>query len=235
MRYPTIPENKIIELTTRQIGEEFLDDEEGVGLEGNGEVIDLSGVDQLSEALQVELDEFKRSGDAKKQDLFEGKIAGRIHEELHKLPLEVLDDPGFWRYLAIKKFWWLVYWREQPTFDEGDSGKFRVYVEAKRSHESIPLRIYLRGQIALREGSYLLAESDEEDTDFWRSHITRVLTWKMPTFTKTLIRSHLDDRMVTKVLRPFARRMNRRRSSLILNHYTEDEASALIAELRGEN
>ena len=235
MRYPTIPENKVIELTTRQIGNEFLDDAEGVTLVGTGTDIDLNDIDTLSKTLQAELKEFRKSDSANKQDLFEGRIAGRIHETINKLPLQVLDDPGFWRYLAIKKFWWLVYWREQATFDNGEAGTFRVYVDAKKSHETIPLRIFLRGQIALRDESYELVGGDEEDTDFWRSHITRVLTWKAPTVVQTLIRSHQDKRMVTKVLRPFARRMNRRRSSLILNEYTDDEASALIAELRGDD
>ena len=235
MRYPTIPENKVIELTTRQIGNEFLDDAEGVTLVGTGTDIDLNDIDTLSKPLQAELKEFRKSDSANKQDLFEGRIAGRIHETINKLPLPVLDDPGFWRYLAIKKFWWLVYWREQATFDNGEAGTFRVYVDAKKSHETIPLRIFLRGQIALRDESYELVGGDEEDTDFWRSHITRVLTWKAPTVVQTLIRSHQDKRMVTKVLRPFARRMNRRRSSLILNEYTDDEASALIAELRGDD
>ena len=66
MRYPTIPENKVIELTTRQIGNEFLDDEEGVTLEGTGTDIDLNDIDTLSETLQAELDEFMNSDNARK-------------------------------------------------------------------------------------------------------------------------------------------------------------------------
>ena len=33
-------------------------------------------------------------------------------ERFGDLPIEALDDPGFWRYLSLVDFWWFVKVRE---------------------------------------------------------------------------------------------------------------------------
>jgi len=236
MHYPTIPAHKIQELTGKLLAEEQFDENDVIIMQGSGpNHIDLTDVDDLSQILERELSEFKGGDKPEQKDLFEGKISGRIHQELSRFPIEVLDDPGFWRYLVMTKFWWLVYWRHQETFDTEPYEKCKVYVEAKRSHETVPTRLFLRGQIALiDEDNYDLAESDHQDADFWRSHITRVLTWTSQTFTRVLVRYQKENHMNTNVVRPFARRMNRLRSSIILDDYSYEESLELINELRQE-
>jgi hypothetical protein len=237
MLYSTIPDNKIQELTRKLLAGESFDENDVITQQGLGsDQIDLSGVDNLSKVLEAELNDFKKSDESKMKDLFEGRISGRIHQELVKLPIGVLDDPGFWRYLTITKFWWLVYWRQQETFDDKPYEKYRVYVDGKRSHEAIPTRLFLRGQIALTDDdSYELAESDEEAADFWRSHITRVLTWTSPVFARSLVGYQKRKHMKTDVVRPFARKMNRRRSSIILDSYNDEESLELINELKQDS
>tara|TARA_Y100000590_G_C15652854_1_gene989444 strand:+ start:514 stop:1239 length:726 start_codon:yes stop_codon:yes gene_type:complete len=240
MLYSTIPNTKVQELTKKLLAGEDFDENEVIVQQGSGpDHIDLNAIDQLSRDLEKELQKHidLHGGGQKNRDLFEGQISGRIHQELAKFPIEVLDDPGFWRYLALTKFWWYAYWRHQETFDERPFPyeKCRVYLDATLSHETIPTRLFLRGQIALiDDANYELAQSTEEVGDFWRSHVTRVLTWTSPRFTQMLLRSQKDDHMDTAKVRPFARRMNRRRSSIILDDYNDEESMELINELRQE-
>jgi hypothetical protein len=74
-----------------------------------------------------------------------------------------------------------------------------------------------------------------EATDFWRSHIVRVLNWKFPSVVKAFIKLQERERMAMGPggeLRIVGRRLNRRRANLILTEYSYQEATELLDELR---
>ena len=123
MQYPTIPRTKALTAAAGLLASNDHHLEDAVVMEGTGEAIDLKPISELARSLSGELDQFRSSGETD-LDLFEGRIAERVHSTLTQLPISVLDDPGFWRYLALAEFWWLATWREASAFNStpGDTG-----------------------------------------------------------------------------------------------------------------
>jgi hypothetical protein len=237
-RYPTISKSDLYPVASRLLRGESIDwdNETIVVWQGSGSPIGLEDFDALCQTFDEELAEHRQSlkGKDQRHDVLEGKISGRLHHELSKLSVQILDDPGFWRYLALKNFWNYILWRHSETFEEGNPAKYGVYIDGTDAEEAIPVRLYIRGHIALDGGIYDLASSDTDaDGDFWRSHITRVRTWIYPSLARALVKSHKTKRM-TNELREFAKRMTRRRASLVLTAYDDADAAALIRELREE-
>lgn len=234
MRYPTIPTTLVSELVPVLRDGDHAHLDEVIELVGHGQDLDLVTLDELIPTLEDELELFRNSEDAGDKDLFEGRVAGRIHAALADVPVAILDDPRFWCYLALAKFWWFLIWREPQGMANPDPKGFKPYTDGGSAPECIPLRLFLRGQIALREGSYDLSSAVPEATDFWRSHVVRVDTGKNPALARALVQSQADDRMITGRLRRFASLLNLRRTGLLLHLHTDDEAAALIEELRAE-
>lgn len=194
--------------------------------------VNLSPLDALIPALKSDLGSFLLSKNAPDKDLFEGRAAEKLYVALAELPLEILDNPGFWRYLSLVKLWWFVTWREQTTYDKGKWENFRVYVDGRRSSECVALRMFIRGRIAAEAGDPRLAHVVPEATDLWRSHIVRVRTSYIPTLTAALLRQQLKKRMMTDELRTLAKRLNRLASNVTLDIYDVAEDDALLEELR---
>jgi len=234
MKYQAIPTTLVSELVPVLHAGDHAHLHEAIEVIGEGQDLDLTALDQLILTLKEELDLFRKSDDAGDKDLFEGRIAGRVHAALADVPVGILDDPRFWCYLALDKFWWYLIWREPGGMSDPDPKKFKRYTDGGSAPDCIPLRLFLRGQIALREGSYDLSFAVPEATDFWRSHVTRVDTGKNPALARALVQSQADDRMATSTLRRFARLLNLRRTVLLLHLHTDDEAATLIEELRAE-
>jgi hypothetical protein len=238
MRYQTIPTIKIPTATKHMLdGNKHLA-ERSYDYSGEGADLDLTAIEQLVKELDSQLKSFlseTTDRSAGWRDAFEGSIAGQVHQTLSHIDTEILDDPGFWRFLSIDKFWPIVYWRQQETFDAGDPSRYLTYVDAKNSTYCVLLRIFIRGQIAFESsGSYELASASKKATDFWNSHIVGVDTWQIPPVVKSLLEAYRDDRnsLTTAHLRSLAKHLRRRRASILLHGYTKDEADDLIRELR---
>lgn len=245
IRYPTIQDYQLNKLATALRNNETIEWETNTTWVGDGVEVDLKDFETLCETFEKELADYRRplldlSFGSQKHDLLEGRISGRVHQELSKLPIQVLDDENFWSYLALRYFWDYILWRHQDTFEE--NGDINVYFDGKKSAEAIPIRLYIRGQIAL-EGDYYDIASSESGTqlgDFWRSHITRVRTWVYPSLARAVVKSELADPFKatdggldrTLKLREFASSNNRRRATLNLIDYDDAEAAALVSELR---
>ena len=236
MQYPTISREACQRLTAELLNgaDPSIVDREKQMVGGDDRQLDLRPVERLARDLESELDMFDPKSP---KDNFEGQIAGRIHQVLKDIDIEILDDFLFWKYLALRHFWWLAVWRED-AFGKGDPGKYMPYVDARNSTECVLTRVYLRGQIAFEasgeDENYELASAVEHATDFWRSHITRVNNWKYPAIVRAFVEMQRDSRLNTPKLRAFARALNRRRSSFWLREYTHDEAEAIIEKLRPE-
>jgi len=231
VRYPTLPR-----AVTRQLAQEFLESgdrsiDDDIKWEGSGEDLDLSGMEPLGDFLKKRLKEFEGSERAKDIDRFEGIAAGEIHRALQSVPLEILDDPGFWRYLTMSTFFWLPVWRQRSTFESLDPSKYLKYIDGVSSTECVLTRMFLRGQIACVDGSYDLAFALSRSTDFWRSHILRVSTGSSPSVARSLVIQQATSQMKTDPLRKFARRLNRLSSNVALPMYGDAEAKSLISDL----
>ena len=174
---------------------------------------------------------------SKDRDRTEGRLAIRLHQALSHVDPSVLDDAGFWRYLALRHFWDVIQWREPKAFKGLDSSEKAIkYVDAIKPTESVLTRMYLRAvAIGMNE-----AEPGDEDqlayalstaTDFWRSHVIRVRTGTAPPLVRAFVRRQERDRMSTEPLREFAKAINRTWTNVELNEYDETEAARLLEEL----
>ena len=200
---------------------------------GSGESIDFDELDAAVEAAKAELERIGADPSlTQDKEPFEGALAVSIYPFLSSVPVEVKDDPGFWRYLSLSRFWWFVEWRESGPIERGNVS---TYVDGRRNTEHIPLRMYLRVKAVAEAGRPELAQELEKCTDFWRSHVIRVRTATAPNLAAAFAAmQHGDDRLKTEALRSFARRLNRLWTNAELSTYSTAEASALLEALRDE-
>ena len=131
------------------------------------------------------------------------------------------------------EFWWYAEWRQESSFVLG--GAYAQYVDGKNSSECVILRTYLRGQIATEAGDPKLASVIPKAGDFWRSHIVRVSNWQFPGVVNAFVKFQEQKRLIARPdLGLLARKLNRRRSNLVLTKYNPKEATELLEELNSE-
>lgn len=195
---------------------------------GDGETLDTEHLESIIGEFRSEL----TGHPPRDVEIFEGRLAAATHPWFSSLPVEVLDDPGFWRYLALKHFWWFTMWREAKPIE---SGNYKNLVDATKPAEQIPFRFFLRTRAVDRDGDVALAGELEKSTDFWRSHITRVRLASAPNIARAFAEAKRDDRdpvrLTTDPLRRVARRLNRTWSNINLDLYDETEARALVHDV----
>lgn len=230
MRYRALTVGQVHDIVeVLATGERFGID--AVALErGDGEPLDESGL----LAIIAEFVPALEGGAIGDTEVFEGQLAAALHPWFSSVPIEVLDDPGFWRYLAVKHFWWYTSHRESGPISEGN---FTNLVDGTRPAEQIPLRLYLRTRAVDVDGDVDLAGEIPKSTDFWRSHITRVRVGSAPNVARGFAVAKRDDaegRLKTDSLRRVARRLNRTWANTNLDLYDDHDAAALIREIIDE-
>jgi hypothetical protein len=196
---------------------------------GSGQEVDLSGLDTTMREFREAYDRRESKSPQSTPEAFEGRYSGAVHMALRDLPIEALDDPGFWRYLSLVDFWWFVAVREAPAIGRGN---VMTYVDGGK--ECVPFRMFLRGQAIRDEDDYHLAGGLPKAADFWRSHILRVKTGTAPPLSRAFVRLQTDKGMVSDEVRPFARRLNRLWTNVVFHTWTEDECLDLLTGLYDE-
>jgi len=212
-------------LATILISGEAPDHANSIVWQQSREEVDLVPLDAFCESLLKDLDAAVASEKGIDKDMFEGVQAGYFHRAAQHLPMQVLDDPGFWRYLSLN-LWEMVSWREKLS-----EKNIRTYMDGTSSSECVPLRMFLRAQAVQIGASYELAGAISTGTDFWRSHVIRVRVGAYPPVARAFATMQRDDRLSTNPLRSFARRLNRIGSNVVLALYDDEESTALLAEL----
>lgn len=238
MRYPTFTDAAVKDFSARLIAGEQI---EASAFDGAAQWIDVKagGVDvdlaQLRGAVAAVIDGLGADvkGDLWKDvDRVEGHLALLTFPTFDALPIEVLDDGGFWRFLSIGVFWPFIAWRESSAIERGNAD---TYVNGRRNTENIPMRLYLRARAVDGEQRDDLASAIPQAADFWRSHVLRTQTASAPVLARSLATMQLDSRMAAKEIRPLARRLNRVWTNALLFLYSPAEADALIEHLRGSD
>jgi hypothetical protein len=229
MRYPTIPLGRCHELAKLLRKGELPAIEPEAIWRGTDESIDFGDLDVVIASLQQRLEQIGTDPSlTTDMEPFEGEVAVAVHSWFDALPVEVLDDPGFWRFVALTRFWWFIEWREAKAL-AGDN--WLVYVDGRRNTEQIPLRLFLRVR-AVAATDPDLAKDIEKCTDFWRSHVIRVRTGSAPHVAAAFVELQRGKgRLPTTALRAYAKRLNRTWTNTHLGLYDADRAKALIAEL----
>jgi hypothetical protein len=231
--YPTITLDE-----TRRLSEELL---RGVEVDLQGSVKWIGGGDEIStEAftqLRTKLNDFVSSfaiSDETDKDAVEAKGSVEVFAAVNELQLEILDDPGFWRYLAMTCMWDFIVWRE-PRFskddEERDWSKYRVYIDGRKNTECVPLRMYLRARIGEIDDAFDLVTGIGAATDLWRSHIVRVRTSYSPNLAQAVLTKYKAERLGTNALRATAKRIQRIASNRVLHLYGADDAASLVEDV----
>jgi len=232
MRYPVISARKTRALVEEVLTLDFavvpgvLDDV--MIWRGDGEPIEMDILDALVSDLQEMMDDFTGSD----RDSLEGWLAGPLFKSLPADQVEILDDPGFWAYLSLTKFWNFVVWRERKAFETKEYSRCGKYVDGRNWSECVLHRTYLRGRISTVGDDSSLASAVEKGTDLWRSHILRVRTSTSPELSRALVREQAEDRMKTKELRSYAKRLNRMWTNVDLELWDDAELHKLAHDLR---
>lgn len=229
MRYPLLTRSKTIRISRLLIEGKQPNWELERTWVGAGEDVSLEALQDVLARMKTEFENRPSRGIESSPEAFEGRFAGEVHRTLRDLPIEALDDPGFWRFLSLAHFWWFIAEREAGAIARGN---VMTYVDG--GGECVPFRMFIRAQ-AVRDGDdYSLAAAIPKGTDFWRSHVLRVKTATAPALTRSFARLQAERRMVSSDLRPFARRVNRLWSNVIFHVWDEDECDVLLADLHDE-
>lgn len=228
MRYRILQKPVVHEIVGHLAAGEHIAIETRAVERGDGEGVDYLALDDILLPFRDELERSSRV----ENEIFEGRLAAATHPWFSAIPVEVLDDPGFWRYLAVKHFWWFTAWREADPIAGGKSEK---YVDATLPAEQIPLRLYLRAKSIDKDGDVSLAGEIPSSTDFWRSHIVRVRVSSARPLARAFATKKRDGRgareLSTDKVRKVARRVNRAWTNILLDLYDEDEAHRMIEEI----
>jgi hypothetical protein len=230
MLYPTLDSLSVQSLLHKLIAGEEPDIDAVTTWTGSGDRLELHELDQALTRLGVpSLDQADGSkSDATQMEKLEGRLAIAVTEQLCDIPFEVLDDQGFWNYLAVSRFWRFIARREAKAIQKGNGIK---YVDAKYRSEQIPLRLFLRGKTVIDRAPDL-AWDLERSTDFWRSHVIRVRVGSNPNLATAFATVQKQERMSTNELRRFARRLNRTVTNLAVEVLDAEDATALVEDLR---
>ena len=212
--------------------------------------IDFDSFVETLEAKKSIWDDFRTRGpltDAAR-NRFEAESAPEIYEVLSSLPIPVLDDKDFWRWLLVGPLRWYVYACDSkdgklPNESKGLGGDSNF-------RRNPVTRSYFRGRLAADVGlpgvasEYARASAARKngefaDQDFMKSHILAIQVGNVPEIAAAFIRASSDPYLPTgdpKVgefgVRQFVKYFTRLRSEVMWNSYERDEARALAAELR---
>lgn len=231
MRYPTLALGRCEAITKSLVSRRDVDTETDTVWRGAGESVDLTALDVILDEMRAELAKIGLDPSlTPDKEPFEAEVAVACYSFLSSLPVEVLDDPGFWRYLAASRFWWFIEWREAGAVEAGNAG---TYTDARRNTEQIPLRLFLRVRAVAAVAGPDFARDLEKCADFWRSHVIRVRTGAAPAVAAAVVGMQKgSQRLKTAPLREFAKRLNRVWTNTQLGLYDTTMATALVKELR---
>lgn len=198
---------------------------------GDPKPIDLSRIEKVAEGAEKTIrGPGMATASGRERERIESELCGPVHEALRSLPTEVLDDQRFWRYLAVRYFGEFITWRESGALAKGN---IATYFDCGIGVDSIPLRLYLRGQSVMSpDGTYELAAAVPAGTDFWRSHVLRVRTGRASHLARSFTQMQSKERLPTKPLRQVARLINRMWANVLLTEYSQRDSAKLIGELR---
>jgi len=225
MRYPTLSRSKCAELAEKLRAGNRVSIEPHVRWHGTGEDLELAPIETLARQIMADLAE-RPDQDPEE---FEGAASIELFKALQHVPVEILDDRGFWRCLSLQYFWDYIAWREAEPFAAGNHLK---YVDASLNAEAVLPRMYLR---ACAVGGHRLAAEIRRGVDFWRSHVIRVRIGSAPPIARAFVEKQAQERFATGDIRVAAKHLNRLWANVVLYVYDDQSAKHLIDSIWHEH
>lgn len=227
MKYPVLSHSNLTEIADKRIQDIEVEVDPYVEWVGSGEQIDLAPIQSVAASIVSGTDDWAKG--SKDVDKYEGQKSQALYDALSPLPIPILDDRGFWRYLSARLFWDFIVWRHPTSFKP--DGTYLKYVDGAVNTESVLVRMFLRAAALGGQDTSSLAGGIDEAGDFWRSHIIRVQTGFAPPLARSFAMKQKAGRLTTVPIRAAAKRLNRTWSNVILHMYDEEEASDIVDEI----
>jgi hypothetical protein len=185
---------------------------------GRGEDTSAAAIATLRQGIEEILAPVRLSRPISESD-FDARASAVIFEALKDLPVELLLDLDFWRYLAVVEIPDIVAWRWPKESVE----KFGL---SSNKYRSMPFSLFLRGQLANGSSAKELAVLNSiNDVDIWASHVWAVLLGSTKgmviAFLRTCASLQSDTGQFSKanrlVVRALARRLTSVRSNVVFD------------------
>jgi hypothetical protein len=207
-------------------------------------VIDAASRAQSEWIAEVQAREAR--GEAFDEYLLEAFMASRLHRTLRDVPTEILQDFGFWRYLALFPYCWYLQLREGgPSLvavkpqDYGGSKPNGAHAAKEASPQyQLMLRTFLWGKIAFDKDDspdhYLRAtlvnETNGAVIDVWHSHIVRIQLGQLGTFPHAFLDSICSDPKANgrDPARDVEKELTRMKHTVLFDVYDLDEARKIV-------
>jgi len=180
--------------------------------------------------------------------LLEAFMASRVHRTLRDLPTEMLQDFGFWRYLALFPYCWYLQLREGgpscvSVKPQDYGGRKPKRDDAPKHVDTSPvyqlmLRTFLWGKVAFAEGespdhyrrATLVNETGGAVTDVWHSHLVRIQLGQLGDLPHAFLDSICADPKAntTQPARDVEKRLTRMKHTVLFDVYDLEEARAVV-------
>ncbi len=202
------------------------DKPEGV-LRGQGE----EPLNRIRAELLRIVDEWKKSikkiGDssAKKEEL-EAELSSQLFRVLETLPVTMLTDSDFWRYLSSEYFFEFTLWRDGENCALASFGASSSAV----NFDCVPFRMFNRGLIAytISEDINDLDYAHIPGTDLWRSHILRVLTSYSSSMSQAILDEYKAGNLPTVVVRDVAKSLRKSRANVVFEVLDLEQSAEIL-------
>lgn len=168
-------------------------------------------------------------------DKYEGMASSIVHENLHDLPIEILADEDFWRYVAIISIFEICAWRHESL------GNNNFGLSAGRGFlRCLPYRMFIRADIAHRYSdgaNYSLTSAHGSLVDQWASHVLAQQYGSVPKLVKVMLEQFEDLRKrkvkkPTDVDREIAKELRQIRSIQVFEFFQEETPlGKIVAEV----
>ena len=189
-------------------------------------------IDKICAAIEGSVPAKPRGMDA---DRLEGKWALGLYEAFLPLGPKILNDLGFWRYVACEKLPKFVIWRDGSEKNGASKEGFGGGASASGFQDCVPYRMFRRGQIAaLAQFKKMTPEqiANIEGTDLWRSHVLRIRLGNAPTaaavFLQAADKRRNGEVSLTDLVREAAKLVQRLSTNIVFAYLDDTQAAALI-------
>ena len=169
----------------------------------------------------------KKIGDSsvKKEEL-EGELSSQLFRVLESLPVTMLTDSDFWRYISSEYFFEFTLWRDGEACALASFGASSSSV----NFDCVPFRMFNRGLIAftITEDINDLEYAHIPGTDLWRSHILRVLTSYSASMSQAILDEYKEGNLPTAVVRDVAKSLRKSRANIVFEVLDLDQSAEIL-------
>lgn len=184
----------------------------------------------------------------------EAFMASRVHRTLCNLPTDMLQDFGFWRYLALFPYRWYLQEREGgpsgvAVKPQDYGGRTPKSDDAAQHVDTSPvyqlmLRTFLWGKVAFGDGASsdegappdpyrratLVNDTGGAVTDVWHSHLVRIQLGQLGALPHAFLDSICADPKAntTNPARDVEKRLTRMKHTILFDVYEPQEARSLV-------